>query len=97
MVQPQVLQQQTMQQVVVVKPARPYPAFLENKALMVFILIGVIFLMLGSIMVNVSPEITNKDYSGYSNPTNAQNSDLRLKTTVRVLNGAIIFTEPNAP
>ena len=52
------------QQVIIVKQQKPYPTFLENKYLIVFIILGVIFLLIGAIMVNIAPEMKNKEYSG---------------------------------
>jgi hypothetical protein len=71
------------QQVMVVKPARPYPVIVENKSLMVFILLGLVFLLIGSMMVNYAPEIINhKDYSGASDPTKARENDNRLYQSI---------------
>ena len=75
--QPQVVTQtvmaQPMQQVVIIKQEKPYPGFLENKPLTVLILLGAVFLLIGAIMVNIAPEITNKDYTNAS--SDLRNSD----------------------
>lgn len=79
--QPQVVtvaqpQMQT-QQVVMMAPVKPYPGFLENKPLMMLILIGAIMLLLGSIMVNAAPMLTNKEYTDnavYNNDVRTQKS-----------------------
>jgi hypothetical protein len=63
-------QQYTQAPVYMTAPTpKPYPGFLENRPLAALILVGVIFLLVGAILVNVAPELTNKDYSSISDST----------------------------
>jgi parallel beta-helix repeat protein len=61
---------------------RSYPAIVGNGALTVCVVLGIIFLMLGAIMIHVAPELTNKEYASTTDGAKAQAADVRSQRTI---------------
>ena len=64
--------------------AESYPKIVETKKVLMFTLIGVTFLLLSAMLVHISPEITNKDYTVYNDQDRQKmkDADMRTQTTI---------------
>ncbi|MEM4292652.1 MAG: hypothetical protein QXJ27_00560 [Thermoplasmata archaeon] len=63
-------------------PKPETPGIVSNKLLVLFVFLGMVMLTLGAMMIHAAPEITNKDYSGYTDANKIRADDQRLQTTV---------------